>query len=218
MKKILAFFIPLLALTVTSCDADVSSSPSLSIESSQENADVSDSSVPTDETNTSSPASEGNRAIVVYFSATGNTERVATTIAETINSPLYELVPVDPYTSADLNYGNSDSRVSQEHLDPNRHVELTTVSFDGFEEAEYVFLGAPVWWQELSWVIDNFVEQNDFTGKTILPFGTSSSSGFSTDNLENLAPEATWVQGQRFSSRASEDTIQEWIDSLNLDL
>ena len=158
------------------------------------------------------------KAIVVYFSATGNTESVANIIANYISSEIYELEPVNPYTSADLNYGNSSSRVVQEHNDPNRHVELVTTDFAGFADATYIFLGAPVWWQELSWVIDDFVRLNDFTNKTIIPFGTSASSSFTTDNLEDLALEATWLAPQRFRSRASESDVTNWIDSLNLDL
>lgn len=163
------------------------------------------------------PIYQDGNAIVVYFSATGNTENVANYISEHIEAPLYELEPVDPYTSEDLNYSNQSSRVVLEHNDPNRHVELETVTFKGFDEASYIFLGAPVWWQELSWVVDDFVELNDFTNKTIIPFATSSSSSYSIDNLKELAPEATWFDETRFSSRVSESQVIEWVDSLGID-
>ena len=130
-------------------------------------------------------------AIVVYFSATGNTERVATIIADYIDSPIYELEPVVPYTSEDLDYSDSNSRVSQERNDPNYLTELVDVDFEEFEEAEYVFLGAPVWWGELSWVINDFVLSNDFTNKTIIPFATASSSNFNVSSLRWLSKEAT---------------------------
>lgn len=97
------------------------------------------------------------------------------------------------------------------------NVELETTDFDGFNEATYVFLGAPVWWQELSWVIEGFVSANDFSNKVIIPFGTSASSGFSLGNLTPLTEDddnVTWLDPQRFrSSVASEDVI-EWVDSL----
>lgn len=165
---------------------------------------------------TSSVTRDFTNAMVVYFSATNNTKRVATSISNIISSPIYELKPTEPYTSADLNYNNSSSRVSQEHNNENRHVELENVTFEGFDEAKYIFLGAPVWWQELSWVINDFVSQNDFTNKTIITFGTSASSGFSINNLKTLAPKATWTSPKRFSSSASNNEITNWINGLNL--
>lgn len=161
-------------------------------------------------------APKTGHAIVVYYSATNNTERIAQIIANHIGATLYELEPVNPYTSADLNYNNSSSRVVAEHNDPNRHVELVTTSFEEFAEADYVFLGFPVWWQEPSWVVNDFVSENDFTDKVIIPFGTSASSGFDDSNLEELAQEATWATEQRFRSRESEENVIEWVDSLRL--
>ena len=196
---------------LASCGNNTTTSTTISSSTSTNNV--------TSSTTVSSGEIENNsKAIVVYYSATNNTEKVAQTIAEHINAPLYKLEPVNPYTSADLNYNNSNSRVSIEHNDPNRHVELDTVSFDGFSSAEYVFLGAPVWWQQLSWVVDDFVKLNDFSNKTIIPFGTSASSSFSVDNLKPYASSATWLTRQRFSSRPDESTVTSWVDSLNLSL
>ena len=165
----------------------------------------------------SSSSSESGTAMVVYFSATGNTEEVAQIISNYIDSPIYELEPVDPYTSEDLNYSDSNSRVSQERNDPNHLTELVNVAFDEFVDSEYIFLGAPVWWGELSWVINDFVLSNDFTDKTIIPFATASSSNFSVDDLKNLSEEATWMEGRRFrQSEISEENVHNWIDSLNI--
>ena len=165
----------------------------------------------------SSSSSESGTAMVVYFSATGNTEEVAQIISNYIDSPIYELEPVDPYTSEDLNYIDSNSRVSQERNDPNHLTELVNVAFDEFVDSEYIFLGAPVWWGELSWVINDFVLSNDFTDKTIIPFATASSSNFSVDDLKNLSEEATWMEGRRFrQSEISEENVYNWIDSLNI--
>lgn len=115
-------------------------------------------------TNDSSITNEGEEkagnAIVVYFSATGNTESVAQTIAGHIDSAIYKLECVVPYTSADLNYGNQSSRVVEEHnrilAGEDVNIELVDVDFEEFANADYVFIGAPVWWQELSWVIEDF--------------------------------------------------------------
>lgn len=160
-------------------------------------------------------------AIVVYFSATGNTGRVAETIASHIDSAIYELEPVDPYTSEDLNYGNSSSRVSLEHErivnGEDVNIELVDVDFEEFADADYVFLGAPVWWQELSWVVEDFVASNDFSNKTIIPFGTSASSGYTLGNLTPLTEDdenVTWLDPQRFRSSVSDDDVIEWVDSL----
>ena len=156
-------------------------------------------------------------AMVVYFSATGHTEEVANIISDYIDSPIYELEPLIPYTSEDLNYSDSNSRVSQERNNPEHLTELVNVNFEEFEDSDYIFLGAPVWWGELSWVINDFVLSNDFTGKTIIPFATASSSNFDVDDLRHLSSEATWIEGRRFrQSEISEENVYNWIDSLNI--
>lgn len=164
------------------------------------------------------------KAMVVYFSATGNTGRVANTIAEHIDSPIYELKPVDAYSNSDLNWSSSTSRVVKEHesivLGKRADIELENVSFDGFDDADYIFLGAPVWWQQLSWVVENFVAENDFSNKTIIPFGTSSSSNYNLNNLTPLTEDdenVTWLDPQRFSSSVSDKTVTDWIDGLDID-
>ncbi len=103
---------------------------------------------------------------------------------------MHELLPIDPYTNEDLDYLDSDSRVSQERNDPNHLTELINVDFSEFSESDYIFIGAPVWWGELSWVINDFVISNDFTNKTIIPFAAASPSNFFIDELEDLTPEA----------------------------
>ncbi len=175
------------------------------------------------ENNTFATASSQNEnqnstTLVVFFSATNNTRRVANAIANYMESSIFELEPIEPYSSADLDWTNQNSRAVKEHNDGNRHVELKNVFFEGFDKAEYVFLGAPVWWQELSWVVDDFVKMNDFSKKTIIPFATSSSSGYSTNRLQTYADGATWVTPQRFPSSASETSILSWLDSLDLSI
>ena len=158
--------------------------------------------------------------LVVYFSATGNTERVAGYIAETTGGDLFELVPVDPYTDDDLGWTNDESRVSEEHENENlRDVELTDTTVDDWAEYDVVFIGYPIWWYNAAWPVNGFVEDNDFTGKTVYTFCTSSSSGLG-NSMQNLAEMAggsgTWLDGQRFSSGASEATVTSWIESLNI--
>lgn len=159
---------------------------------------------------------DNSLSIVVYYSATSHTENVAKYISEYTNSNIYELVPKQKYTSADLNYGNSNSRVVKEHNDLNRHVELESTTFDGFSEAKYIYIGAPVWWQELSWVIDDFIKDNDFSGKTIIPFATSASSSYTTTKLQAYTTDAVWMSPQRFSSNTMKTTVINWIDSLGI--
>ena len=152
--------------------------------------------------------------IVVYFSATSHTEKVAKEISEKLNVSIYNLEPVIPYTASDLNYNDKNSRVVLEHNDVNRHVELKETSFSEYKDAKYVFLGAPVWWQELSWVVNDFLVNNVFENKTIIPFGTSASSNFKIDNLKQLVTNATWTSPKRFSSNVNLNEVDQWIKEL----
>ena len=156
--------------------------------------------------------------MVVHFSATGNTKRVAEMISAHLSSPIYELEPVEAYSDENLNYSDPNSRVSLSRNDPNHLTELINVNFDEFNESDYIFLDAPVWWGNLSWVINDFVLSNDFTNKTIIPFATASSSSFNVEDLKYLSSEATWLEGRRFRhSEINEEVVNSWVDSLNLE-
>ena len=125
------------------------------------------------ETNT-----DGGKVLVVYFSGSGNTARVAGDIADAAGADLFEITPAQPYTDADLDYTNDDSRVVKEHDDESlRNIELTTTEVPDWDSYETVFIGYPIWWQIAAWPVNTFVENNDFTGKTVIPFATSASSG-----------------------------------------
>ena len=173
------------------------------------------------ETSSETP-SEGpveGKTLVVYYSATNNTEAVAGYIAEATGADLFELVPAEPYTSDDLDWTNRDSRVSREHDDESlRVVELTNAVPDNWDEYDTVFIGYPIWWGIAAWPVNSFISANDFTGKTVIPFCTSSSSGLgqSGELLRDAAGTGNWLEGQRFQSRASEDTVKEWVASLGL--
>ena len=156
---------------------------------------------------------------MVYFSATGHTEAVADHIAQATGGGLFEIVPAEPYTDADLDWTDEDSRVTREHEDESlRDVELTTTEVEGWEDYDTVFIGYPIWWGIAAWPVDSFVSANDFTGKTVIPFCTSSSSGLgeSGELLAELAGTGDWQEGQRFRSSASQEDVTEWVDSLGL--
>lgn len=159
------------------------------------------------------------KTLVVYFSATGTTQGVAQTIADTVGADLFEVVPSGPYTSDDLNWTNNDSRVSREHNDEGlRAVALESTGVDGWDNYDTVFIGYPIWWGIAAWPMSSFVAVNDFTGKTVIPFCTSTSSGIgqSGDLLAELAGTGSWLDGQRFSRGSSEADIASWVNGLNL--
>ena len=164
-------------------------------------------------------APEGSRVLVAYFSATGNTEAVAGYIAQATGGDLFEITPADPYTADDLNWTDENSRVVYEYENPDeRDTELAADTPDGWEDYDVIFLGYPIWWYDAAWPVDGFVEANDFTGKTVIPFCTSSSSGLgeSGSRLAELADAGDWLEGQRFPSGASQADVEAWVDGLGL--
>ncbi len=162
---------------------------------------------------------EENQVLVVYFSATGNTQTAAETIADLTGGDLFQLEPADPYTDEDLNWTDESSRVVQEHDNPEaRDVALVTDTVDNWEAYDTVFLGYPIWWGIAAWPVDTFVAANDFTGKTVIPFCTSSSAGLGESGqlLADLAGTGDWQAGQRFSSHVDRDAVETWLAGLGL--
>ena len=162
---------------------------------------------------------ETGKTLVVYYSASGNTERVAKDIAEAAGADLFEIVPTEVYTSDDLDWTNPDSRVSREHDDESlRDVPLTTTEVPDWDSYDTVFIGYPIWWGIAAWPVDTFVKNNDFTGKTVIPFATSSSSGMGQSGslMADMAGTGEWQEGQRFSSGVSSDDVQSWVNGLGL--
>ena len=175
-----------------------------------------DSTEASNEAETDGDGTQG-KTLVVYFSATGNTERVAEVIADTTGGELFELEPVDPYTDEDLNYNDDNSRVSQEYADESlRNVELVADTVDDWQDVERIYIGYPVWWGIAAWPVNTFVEANDFTGKTVIPFCTSASSGLgdSGELLAELAGTGDWQEGMRFRSSVSDEDVAAWVESL----
>ena len=162
---------------------------------------------------------DSGSVLVVYYSASGHTETVAGYIAQATGGDIFEITPAQPYTDDDLNWSDSDSRVTREHEDESlRDVELTTTEVENWDSYDTVFIGYPIWWGIAAWPVDGFVEANDFTGKTVIPFCTSSSTGLgqSGELLAELAGTGDWQEGQRFRSSVSQEDVNEWVDSLGL--
>lgn len=171
------------------------------------------------ETTASSEAESDGKVLVVYYSATGHTENAANIIAQATGGDLFELEPADPYTDEDLDWTDDNSRVTVEHDNPDqRDVELVADTVDNWDSYDTVFIGYPIWWGIAAWPVDTFVEANDFTGKTVIPFCTSSSSelGESGELLAEMAGTGDWLEGMRFRSSVDEADVQEWIDSLGV--
>lgn len=168
---------------------------------------------------TPAPQEETSSVLVVYFSATGNTERAAEMIAEQTGGQLMALELTEPYSEEDLDYNDENSRVSMEYADPPRRtVELVQTTPESWDDVTTVFIGYPIWWGEAAWPVTSFVEANDFSGKTVIPFCTSASSGLG-DSAQQLADSAnggTWREGRRFSSSVSEEELRSWLDELGL--
>ena len=163
--------------------------------------------------------SETGKTLVVYYSASGNTEHVAKAAAEAAGADLFEIVPVEPYTSDDLNWTNDNSRVSREHDDESlRNVELVSTEVENWDFYDTVLIGYPIWWGIAAWPTDGFVKANDFTGKTVIPFCTAASSGIGQSGklLADLAGTGDWQEGQRFASGASDKEVAAWVAGLGL--
>lgn len=213
MKKLIVLFLSLvMSLSLTACgnsssDDDTALRSTAPAESAEE---------PSSQPETQSEAGE---TLVVYYSATGNTEQVANDIADITGGDLFELEPVEPYTSDDLDWTDDNSRVSREYYDESlRDVELVADTVENWDSYDTVFIGYPIWWGIAAWPMDTFVENNDFTGKTVIPFCTSSSSGIgdSGNLLADLAGTGDWQDGARFRSGADEADVQEWVNGLGL--
>lgn len=155
--------------------------------------------------------------MVVYFSATGNTKAVAEVVAASTDGELYEIVPEAPYTAEDLDWTQSDSRSNKEHEDPSIRPAIAGGAKD-LSGYDTIFIGYPLWWGEAPNIVWNFVESSDLSGKTVIPFATSSSSGFGSSGktLEGMASDANWLEGQRFRSGAAAADVQSWVSGLNI--
>ena len=157
--------------------------------------------------------------LVAYYSATHNTQAVAETIAQALGADTFVITPAQPYTDDDLDWTDRDSRVSREHDDSAlQTVELENPTPENWADYDTVFVGYPIWWGNASWVVSSFVSANDFTGKTVIPFCTSSSSGLGESDtlLAQAAGTGNWLEGQRFRSGVDAEAVQAWLEELDL--
>ena len=159
---------------------------------------------------------DGN-VLVAYFSCTNTTKGVAEKIAEATDGTLYQITPQVEYTSADLNYGDSGSRSTREQNDASARPEITG-SVENFSGYDIVFIGYPIWWGQAPKIIYTFLESYDFSGKTIVPFCTSGSSGVgsSATNLHGSVSGATWLSGTRLAGNSTQSTIDSYVSGLGL--
>lgn len=166
---------------------------------------------------TPAPQPTGGRALVVYFSCMNTTEGIADRIVEATDAATWRIEPEVAYTSGDLNYNDSSSRANREQNDPSARPAIKG-KCENLADCDVVFLGYPIWWGKAPKVIFTFLESHDLTGKTIVPFCTSHSSGIgsSDTDLHRLATGAEWKQGRRFGGNESKETIENWIESMNL--
>ena len=225
MKKLAALLLSVvLVLSLAACGS--ANKPASSTTQPETSAPTEQPTTGPSESSSTAPAEsepetqpETGKTLVVYYSASGNTERVAKDIAEAAGADLFEIVPTEVYTSDDLDWTNPDSRVSREHDDESlRDVPLTTTEVPDWDSYDTVFIGYPIWWGIAAWPVDTFVKNNDFTGKTVIPFATSSSSGMGQSGslLADMAGTGEWQEGQRFSSGVSSDEVQSWVNGLGL--
>ena len=168
---------------------------------------------------TPEPQPGNGRTLVVYFSCTNTTKGIAEKIAEVTDGTLHRIIPETPYTSEDLNYNNSSSRANREQNDPAARPAISS-KVENFSDYDVVFLGYPIWWGKAPKIIYTFLESLNLSGKTIVPFCTSHSSGIgsSDTDLHESAEKAAWKQGKRFNGNESTGTIKDWIESMNLNL
>jgi flavodoxin len=165
----------------------------------------------------SGAAAKKSGTLVAYFSCTGTTKGVAEKLAAVTGGTLYAITPSQPYTSADLNYNDSKSRTTVEQNDQSSRPKISGKA-ENWEQYDTVFLGYPIWWGTAPRILDTFVGSYDFSGKTVIPFCTSSASGIgqSGSDLAKLAGTGTWLEGKRFGSGTSSGAVTAWFRSLNL--
>lgn len=170
-----------------------------------------------EQTNADNSNAGDGKILVTYFSATNTTEGMAKTIADVLGADLYEIVPEDPYTDADLDYNDDNSRSTIEMNDSSARPAISG-SVENWQQYDTVLIGYPIWWGEAPRILDTFAESYDFSGKTIVPFCTSGGSGIgsSAENLEALTKGANWLSGERLDGDSSRDEIAAWINGLGL--
>lgn len=231
MKKTITFLLSLLmVMSLAACGNSSDQTEQDSAKNSPAESSTDDTAnAETDETQQEETETQGDtktqgetdvqssRILVAYFSATNTTKGVAEHIANGLGADLYEIVPEEPYTDADLDYNDNNSRSTIEMNDPDARPAISG-SVENMEQYDIVFIGYPIWWGEAPRIVSTFAESYDFSGKTIVPFCTSGGSGIgsSATNLEQLTNGAEWRDGQRLNGSDSQETVMEWVNGLGL--
>ena len=155
------------------------------------------------------------KKLVVYFSATGTTEKLAKSLAQAVGGDLFEIKPKEPYTAEDLDWTNKHSRSSVEMADLSSRPEIAE-NLDNMKDYDVIFVGFPIWWYIAPTIINTFLEQYDLTGKVIVPFATSGGSemGKTNEKLADSCKGAKLVEGKRFKSNASVQELKAWAENL----
>lgn len=222
MKKAIVILLSLtmiLGLTACGNSASKTKQPSTEDTFAESKADTESAETSTNMENTDNQDAQEHKILVAYFSATGTTKGVAEHIANGLNADIYEIVSEEAYTDADLDYNDNNSRTTIEMNDPDARPAISG-SVENMEQYDIIFVGYPIWWGEAPRIVSTFMESYDFSGKTIVPFCTSGGSGIgsSASNLERLTSGATWLDGRRLNGSDSQDTVMEWVNSLDLNL
>lgn len=160
-----------------------------------------------------------SKTLVVYYSATGQTERVAKIAAEKLGADLFELQPATPYSEADFDWTDLESRVSKEHNDESlRDIDLVQETPENWDEYDTVLIGCPIWYGIFAWPVNRFMKINSFADKTVVPFCVSHSSplGDSDKLLHEMTSSGDWKDGYRFAMDPSEEEIDSWLKGLGL--
>ena len=222
MKKAIVILLSLtMILGLTACGNSASKTKQPPTEDTyvESKADTESAETSTNMENTDNQDAQEHKILVAYFSATGTTKGVAEHIANGLNADIYEIVPEEAYTDADLDYNDNNSRTTIEMNDPDARPAISG-SVENMEQYDIIFVGYPIWWGEAPRIVSTFMESYDFSSKTIVPFCTSGGSGIgsSASNLERLTSGATWLDGRRLNGSDSQDTVMEWVNSLDLNL
>lgn len=218
MKKVIAILLSLtMILGFAACgnSASQTEQPSTEDTSVESKADTNSAENGTDMENTDNQDVQDHKVLVAYFSATGTTKGVAEYVANGLNADIYEIVPEEPYTDADLNYNDNNSRTTIEMNDPNARPAISG-SVENMEQYDIIFVGHPIWWYVAPTIINTFLESYDFSGKTIVPFATSGGSGMGNTN-EKLAPScpgAILMKGKMLNGLLSQEELKAWVKSL----
>lgn len=222
MKKLLSILtLCFVLLTLTACGSTNTATAPTELQTDSAQAETENAATETEsaatETENGAAGSSGDqasdgRALVVYFSATGNTKALAETIAETTGAELYEIVPEEPYTEEDLNYNNDDCRANREMNDESARPAISG-SVENMDDYDTIYLGYPIWWGDMPRIVNTFLESYDLSGKTIMPFCTSGGSGItsSVSNIRAACPDSNVTDGFRGSSSSGADEIEQWL-------